>query len=184
MPNLYAPQSLDRYAYVLNNPLRYNDPTGHMCSDPENPTPSCDGSGNTKVGNIIVAGKHVSGAANTKTGQSSGALEDSLSHETTQVTQIIPIDPTQKQFVGEPPPPVSTTRLVVGTVLFGVLLIAGVVTIVAGFGVSTHDPLGVAVIAFGAVVAAFAVEGLYQIWRPLLPSTWPKNLIVEGFNIP
>ncbi len=36
---------LDRYAYVNNNPLRYNDPTGHMCSDPEDPTPTCDGGG-------------------------------------------------------------------------------------------------------------------------------------------
>ena len=30
---------------MLNNPIRYNDPTGHMCSDPDDPTPSCDGSG-------------------------------------------------------------------------------------------------------------------------------------------
>jgi RHS repeat-associated protein len=29
VPNLYNPQSLNRYAYVLNNPTRYNDPTGH-----------------------------------------------------------------------------------------------------------------------------------------------------------
>ena len=33
----------DRYAYTLNNPLRYTDPTGHMCSDPEDPTSNCDG---------------------------------------------------------------------------------------------------------------------------------------------
>ena len=35
-------QGLDRYAYVNNNPLRYVDPTGHMCSDPEDPSPSCE----------------------------------------------------------------------------------------------------------------------------------------------
>ncbi|MBI3164358.1 MAG: RHS repeat-associated core domain-containing protein [Chloroflexi bacterium] len=35
-------QGYDRYAYVNNNPIRYNDPTGHMCSDPEDPTPSCE----------------------------------------------------------------------------------------------------------------------------------------------
>ncbi len=36
-------QGYDRYAYVNNNPIRYNDPTGHMCSDPEDPTPECEG---------------------------------------------------------------------------------------------------------------------------------------------
>lgn len=30
---------------MLNNPIRFNDPTGHVCSDPEDPTPTCDGSG-------------------------------------------------------------------------------------------------------------------------------------------
>jgi RHS repeat-associated protein len=30
IPELYNPQSLNRYSYVDNNPIRYNDPTGHM----------------------------------------------------------------------------------------------------------------------------------------------------------
>jgi RHS repeat-associated protein len=29
IPNPYNPQSLNRYSYVYNNPLRYTDPTGH-----------------------------------------------------------------------------------------------------------------------------------------------------------
>jgi RHS repeat-associated protein len=37
IPDLANPQSLDRFAYVLGNPLRYVDPTGHMteynCAD-------------------------------------------------------------------------------------------------------------------------------------------------------
>ena len=29
VPNLYNPQSLNRFSYVTNNPIRYTDPTGH-----------------------------------------------------------------------------------------------------------------------------------------------------------
>jgi RHS repeat-associated protein len=39
-------QGLDRYAYVNNSPLNYVDPSGHMCTDPEDLwSPGCDGSG-------------------------------------------------------------------------------------------------------------------------------------------
>jgi len=31
--DLFSPQSLNRYGYVLNNPLRYTDPTGHRACD-------------------------------------------------------------------------------------------------------------------------------------------------------
>jgi RHS repeat-associated protein len=33
VPNLGDPQSLNRYSYVQNNPVRYTDPTGHMMDD-------------------------------------------------------------------------------------------------------------------------------------------------------
>jgi RHS repeat-associated protein len=47
VPNPSNPQSLNRYSYVLNNPLRYTDPTGHMvaedsiggCDEPPPPPP-------------------------------------------------------------------------------------------------------------------------------------------------
>jgi len=41
--NPYNPQAWNRYAYVLNNPIRYNDPTGHVCSDPEDENGGCEG---------------------------------------------------------------------------------------------------------------------------------------------
>ncbi len=34
VPGADNPQALNRYAYALNNPLRYSDPTGHCLADP------------------------------------------------------------------------------------------------------------------------------------------------------
>ena len=46
MPGVANPQALNRYSYVLGNPIRYNDPIGHMCSDPEDHYGNgCDGGG-------------------------------------------------------------------------------------------------------------------------------------------
>ena len=41
VPNSANPQDFNRYSYVRNNPTRYVDPTGHVCSDPDDPTPTC-----------------------------------------------------------------------------------------------------------------------------------------------
>ncbi len=39
MPDPSDPQSLNRYSYVLNNPLKYGDPSGHQVSNPPMQTP-------------------------------------------------------------------------------------------------------------------------------------------------
>ncbi|MDH5507445.1 MAG: hypothetical protein OEZ02_09505, partial [Anaerolineae bacterium] len=33
VPEKYNPAAFDHYAYVYNNPIRYNDPTGHKICD-------------------------------------------------------------------------------------------------------------------------------------------------------
>ncbi|MBV6401908.1 MAG: hypothetical protein CNIPEHKO_02211 [Anaerolineales bacterium] len=80
VPNPFNPQDYNRYSYVRNNPVRYTDPSGHMCSDPEDPTPTCDNSflSTTKVGNKVVkgsgldAGKPTSKAVKPKKGNGGG----------------------------------------------------------------------------------------------------------------
>ncbi len=37
IPNLSSPQSWNRFSYVNNSPVNYNDPTGHRCYDPNDP---------------------------------------------------------------------------------------------------------------------------------------------------
>jgi hypothetical protein len=34
LPDPYNPQALNRYAYVLNNPVKYTDPSGHIAFIP------------------------------------------------------------------------------------------------------------------------------------------------------
>jgi RHS repeat-associated protein len=45
VPNPANPQDLNRFSYVRNNPLRYTDPGGHMCSDPDDPDGGCESGG-------------------------------------------------------------------------------------------------------------------------------------------
>lgn len=54
VPDPYNPQDWNRYAYVRNNPIRYNDPTGHVCSDPEDETGGCEGGGGTLSSNYAA----------------------------------------------------------------------------------------------------------------------------------
>jgi RHS repeat-associated protein len=51
IPDWYNPQSLNRYSYVLNNPLRYTDPTGHCDPDYCRWDPDTDGDRNWTMHN-------------------------------------------------------------------------------------------------------------------------------------
>jgi hypothetical protein len=39
IPDPYSPSDWDRYAYVRNNSIKYNDPTGHWPEPPPTPNP-------------------------------------------------------------------------------------------------------------------------------------------------
>ena len=41
VPDVYDPQSLNRYAYALNNPTKYNDPSGHDTGCPGKEASQC-----------------------------------------------------------------------------------------------------------------------------------------------
>ncbi len=59
IPSPANPQAFNRYSYVLNSPVNFNDPTGHMCSDPENTKNGfCEGSvgQKTKIGSKMISG--------------------------------------------------------------------------------------------------------------------------------
>ena len=80
VPGVANPQAMNRYSYVLGNPIRYNDPTGHMCSDPDDPTPSCDGSG-TPPPTTPLPNPGSSGNPPTPGGNDNDDLADDLADE-------------------------------------------------------------------------------------------------------
>jgi RHS repeat-associated protein len=51
----FNPQSLNRFAYVLNNPVRYIDPSGYYCKKP-GPPPGDDGDGDEGMGILGICG--------------------------------------------------------------------------------------------------------------------------------
>src|SRR3990170_381582 len=67
IPNPHEPQSLNRYGYVLNNPLRYTDPTGRR---------ACEGSqGECWYEDMPVQGYASSPAVNTTTATSTSSSQ-------------------------------------------------------------------------------------------------------------
>ena len=72
MPGYTNPQSFNRYSYVVNNPLRYTDPTGHYCVE-EN--------GNGNVIRIDCSSSEPIGGGGGGGGNGGGGHDDDDDHE-------------------------------------------------------------------------------------------------------
>ncbi len=92
------PQTLNKYSYVRNNPLRYTDPTGHDlqedCKQTKDNHATCGGSGSQKhVGTTDAKGKfHVTHFQTDKSGNLAG-------HDVSFNTNGIHIDGNNAEFI-------------------------------------------------------------------------------------
>jgi hypothetical protein len=87
IPDQSNPQSWNRFSYVLNQPINFNDPTGHVCEDPEKGEDArCFGSGTTRVGDRMVRGNNaeLGKAKNLK------KKDDSRAKDPVQTAELVP----------------------------------------------------------------------------------------------
>ncbi len=53
VPGAGNPMAWDRFSYVLNNPIRLNDPTGHQCESGSNPETDCPDDSSSSSGSNV-----------------------------------------------------------------------------------------------------------------------------------
>jgi|GEM_PF-3473239 len=58
IPSPANPQAFNRYTYVMNSPTNFNDPTGHMCEDPEATTARGGGIQRCDSGKVFGGKQH------------------------------------------------------------------------------------------------------------------------------
>jgi RHS repeat-associated protein len=100
VPQLFRAQSLNRFAYVENNPLNFIDPSGHgLCSSIDgtclntSPTPSTGGGssgGGTGTGGSTSGGTTSGGTSRSKSTSSIALKEDLLLGSTSEIAQVVP----------------------------------------------------------------------------------------------
>jgi RHS repeat-associated protein len=171
IPDQNNPQTWNRYAYVKNNPVRFYDPTGHMCSDPEDPNPTCDGSyqTTTHVGNRVLRG-NVSKSTNLATAMGS----DNLTEASNTVTSII--KGTSDSFPIMVPTPQTELSLSPNERLLDIEI--GLFFVVVGSGITD---LGIIIVGTAGIELAGGVAT--GPFAPLVAADSLKGMVIGGLTI-
>jgi RHS repeat-associated protein len=140
VPSLYNPQSLNRYSYCLNNPLRFIDPSGYTPLDDyiawigtggnTPPPPSIDGIDKTRPGN-----------------GSGGPIEPDLPVDDNPVVPEEPKPSIPEPFIGSPAPEDDDD---LGEIIRDLFATAGITIILVA-----DDATGVGVVDDAAIAVAW-----------------------------
>jgi hypothetical protein len=151
-------QAWDRYAYVNNNPLRYNDPSGH--------TPACGFSYSDpecEKGSSSNRGFKRSDAANV---QPMPLFDGSLGGNNKNATK-------------------SNPPKWAGIIIGGGIALGGAIVAVAGLGLFAKGEIaGLFIAGAGVVLSVLGLELAYQSLGDLRPESWPDHLLLEDFKLP
>ena len=173
IPDQYNPQTLNRYAYALNNPIRYNDPTGHRNCEEDGY--NCAGSGSSSSSSSS-SDDNGSSDKTSDTGDScSDALIREFNPKCNQNTtagntngSLLPINPT----IVSPNSPLIPI-IIIGLLIHGVTIVTevgvvlGELTLAGGTIVAPEltVPLEIVLGAVGVAVLDFDVAYLSYVYR-------------------
>ncbi len=129
-PQPFNPQSLNRYSYALNNPIRYTDPSGHdiQCSTDGDCYETCDyncggGSGSSSTTTTTQSSGGGGGGGDGDGGGGGGYLASPLAVDITYFDTTI-----NDLYTNPPPPTPDWGKFIAGDVV----LLAGEITMVLG----------------------------------------------------